>query len=243
MKRVLAFFIGLVLGGCAAGSPSQTGDVVKITGLGSHDGELCPFDRALIFEDPDGTRILYDIGRTVRGGSDPRLGKIDAVLLTHVHGDHIGDSHQPSANAGSCSKPDMSVNDAPNSNTVNVVIAKQAPLIVGGEMHFFFTAKIKSLGGDPAKLVRLVRFGATTPVGKVVVAGVPASHTNGLPPAFLEKDQAKLLTGSGLTAYVGPREGSSCASATAWSPISPVIPVSRRSRSLWFGDTTTQTSS
>ena len=71
----------------------------------------------------------------------------------------------------------MSVNDAPNSNTVNVVIAKQAPLIVGGEMHFFFTGKVKSLGGDPAKLVRLVRFGATTPVGKVVVAGVPGlSH-------------------------------------------------------------------
>ena len=196
MKRVLAFFIGLVLGGCAAGSPSQTGDVVKITGLGSHDGELCPFDRALIFEDPDGTRILYDIGRTVRGGSDPRLGKIDAVLLTHVHGDHIGDSHQPSANAGSCSKPDMSVNDAPNSNTVNVVIAKQAPLIVGGEMHFFFTAKIKSLGGDPAKLVRLVRFGATTPVGKVVVAGdfsAPMSvvgayvHCEGESDAFVAK--------------------------------------------------------
>jgi len=47
---------------------------VKITPLGSHDGELCPFDRALIFEDPDGTRILYDAGRTVRGGSDPRRG-------------------------------------------------------------------------------------------------------------------------------------------------------------------------
>ena len=71
-----------MLGGCAATSPNQTGNVVKITGLGSHDGELCLFDRALIFEDPDGTRILYDVGRTVRGGSDPRLGKIDAVLLT-----------------------------------------------------------------------------------------------------------------------------------------------------------------
>ena len=57
MKRVLAFVIGVVLGGCAATSPSQTGEIVKITGLGSHDGELCPFDRALIFEDPDGTRF------------------------------------------------------------------------------------------------------------------------------------------------------------------------------------------
>jgi hypothetical protein len=220
------------LSGCAATSPNQSRDVVKITGIGSHDGELCPFDRALVFEDPDGTRILYDVGLTVRGGSDPRLGKIHAVLLSHVHGDHIGDSHQPSANAGSCSKPDMSINDAPNSNTVNVVLAKQAPLIVGGEMHFFFSGKVKSLGGDPAKLVRLVRFGATTLVGKVVVAGVPASHTNGLPPAFLEKDQAKLLAASGLTAYVGRREGSSCASAMAWSLTSLATPASRRSRSL-----------
>src|SRR5687768_13125129 len=137
MKSFFAVLASLALTACAATNPGSTGGLVKITALGSHDGELCPFDRALIFEDPDGTRILYDIGRTVRGGSDPRLGKIDAVLLTHVHGDHIGDSHQPSANAGSCSKPDMSVNDAPNSNTVNVVIAKQAPLIVGGEMHFF----------------------------------------------------------------------------------------------------------
>src|SRR2546430_268983 len=54
---------------------------VRITPLGSHDGELCAFDRALIFEDPDGTRILYDAGRTVRGADDPRLGKIDAELL------------------------------------------------------------------------------------------------------------------------------------------------------------------
>ena len=169
--------------------------IVKITGLGSHDGELCSFDRAIIFEDPDGTRILYDVGRTVRGGNDPRLGKIDAVLLTHVHGDHIGDSHQPSANAGSCPKPDVSVNAAPNSNTVNVVLAKQVLAIVGGEMHFFFSAKLKSLGGDPARLVRLVRFGATTPIGKVVVAGVPACSTNGLPPAFFLEGATAALSG------------------------------------------------
>jgi hypothetical protein len=33
---------------------------VKITPLGSHDGEFCLLDRAMIFEDPDGTRLLYD---------------------------------------------------------------------------------------------------------------------------------------------------------------------------------------
>ena len=49
---------------------------VKVTPLGSHDGEFCRRDRAMVFEDPDGTRIIYDVGRTVAGPDDPRLGKI-----------------------------------------------------------------------------------------------------------------------------------------------------------------------
>src|SRR5438067_9174208 len=151
------------LAACATQERSPSGAsaaTVKITPLGSHDGEFCAFDRALIFEDADGTRILYDVGRTVRGANDPRLGKIDAVLLSHVHGDHIGDSHQSSPGAGTCAAPAMSVRDAPNSNSVNVVLGKQAPLVVGGEMHCFIQAKLKSRGGSPAKLVRLVRFRA-----------------------------------------------------------------------------------
>ena len=64
---------------------------VKITPLGSHDGEFCRFDRALIFEDPNGRRLIYDVGRTVAGADDKRLGDIDVVLLSHVHGDHLGD--------------------------------------------------------------------------------------------------------------------------------------------------------
>lgn len=197
-----AFFLGAAVAGMPAVSQN-----VKITGLGSHDGELCPRDRAMIFEDPDGTRILYDPGNAVRGAADPRLGKIDAVLLSHVHADHLGDAHQPSANAGSCAKPDFSVTATPNSNTVNIVMAKQAVLIVGGEMQAFFAAKVKSLGGDPGKLVRLVRFGAQTMVGKVMVATVPAAHSNGLAPAFLQGEQAKLFAANGLTAYVGPPSG------------------------------------
>jgi L-ascorbate metabolism protein UlaG (beta-lactamase superfamily) len=143
----------------------------------------------------------------VRGAADPRLGKIDAVLLSHVHGDHIGDMHQPSANAGACGKPDFSISDMPNSNMVNVAISKQAPMVVGGETSFFIAAKVKSLGGDPAKLVRLVRFGASTMFGKVMVAAVPAVHSNGLAPGFLSKDAAQMLESNGLTAYVGPPGG------------------------------------
>ena len=57
---------------------------VKVTPLGGQDGEFCPQDRALIFEDPNGTRILYDAGRTVAGANDPRLGKIDIILVSHM---------------------------------------------------------------------------------------------------------------------------------------------------------------
>ena len=207
MNKGKAGLLAAVFLGAAISALPALAQNVKITPLGSHDGEFCPLDRALIFEDPDGTRILYDVGRTVRGAGDPRLGKIDAVLLSHVHGDHIGDIHQATANAGACGKPDFSVNAAPNSNMVNISMAKQAPMVVGGEMGSFLAAKVKSLGGDPAKLVRLVRFGASTTFGKVMVASVPAVHSNGLPPAFLPKEQAQALEASGLTAYVGPPGG------------------------------------
>jgi L-ascorbate metabolism protein UlaG (beta-lactamase superfamily) len=179
---------------------------VKITPLGSHDGEFCRYDRALVFEDPDGTRILYDAGRTVRGPEDPRLGKIDVVLLSHVHGDHLGDKHQASANAGTCEKPDFSVGTTPNSNSVDIVIAKKASFLVGGEMASFFSKKVKAAGGDAGQ-VKLVRFGAERKVGGVAIASVPAVHSNGLNPAFLDKAHAEALQTSGLTAYVGPPGG------------------------------------
>ena len=65
---------------------------VKITPVGTHPGELCHRDRATIFEDPTGVRLLYDPGQSVTGADDPRLGDIHAVLLSHAHGDHIRQS-------------------------------------------------------------------------------------------------------------------------------------------------------
>ena len=179
---------------------------VVVTPLGSHDGEFCAMDRALVFEDPDGTRILYDAGRTVRGGDDPRLGRIDAVLLSHVHGDHLGDAHSASANAGTCARPEVTARDLPSSNTVAIVVAKKARLLVGGEMNAFFAQKVRAAGGE-ATQVNTLRFGATARVGGVEVASVPAAHSNGLDPGFLDGEAATALKANGLTAYVGPAGG------------------------------------
>jgi len=206
MQRISVGLAALLVG-CAGTMTQPAGPgVVKVTPLGSHDGEFCARDRAMVFEDPDGTRILYDAGFTVRGPNDPRLGKIDAVLLSHVHGDHIGPAHQPVANAGACGNPDFSVNVAPNSNTVDIAVGKKAKLMVGAELGSFFAAKMKSAGGNPAQ-VQLVRFGAMARVGGVKVATVPAAHTNGLPPEFLDKNLGDALRANGLTAYVGPPNG------------------------------------
>ena len=179
---------------------------VKITPLGSHDGEFCAADRALIFEDPDGTRILYDAGRTVRGGNDPRLGKIDGVLLSHVHSDHLGDIHQAEANAGTCAAPDFSVKSTPSSVTEEVVLTKKAKLFVGGEMGDFFARRITAAGGS-ADQVLLVRFGGQRKIGGITIASVPAAHSNGLDEKFLSGALAEGVAANGVKAYVGPAGG------------------------------------
>lgn len=137
---------------------------VKITPLGSHDGEFCRNDRAMIFEDPDGTRILYDASRTVAGPDDPRLGKIDLVLLSSVHGDHIGDRRIPNVGAGTCAKPKTSVKMTPNTNTGEIIAKKGAVSYAGGEMFYFLKAKVKAAGGNP-KLVNVLRFGGERKIG------------------------------------------------------------------------------
>jgi Metallo-beta-lactamase superfamily len=136
--------LALALASCTVAAATPAGaQTVKVTPLGSHEGEFCASDRALVFEDPDGTRLLYDAGRTVRGPDDERLGEIDAVLLSHVHGDHLGDAIASGPDAGECGMPDRSVAVTPNSNSVNIVVGKNAKFLVGGEMGSFFESKVE----------------------------------------------------------------------------------------------------
>lgn len=190
----------------AASGIASAADGVKVTPLGGQDGEFCLLDRAMIFEDPDGTRILYDAGRTVAGANDPRLGKIDAVLISHMHGDHFGDKHTSAPNAGTCSKPDMSVNASPASSSVLIAAAKKSKLVTGSEMPKFLAGKLKKAGGNP-KDSMLIRFGAMKKVGGVGITTVPAAHSNGVAANFIEGELGASLGAAGLTAYVGPPTG------------------------------------
>ena len=189
-----------------AQSETVSSDVVKITPLGSHEGEFCRLDRALILEDPNGLRILYDVGRTVAGADDPRLGEIDVVLLSHVHGDHLGDRRIAAVNAGTCAQPQTDVSTIPNSNSAEIAVEKGANIIVGSEMSRFLANKVEGLGGDPAS-VQLVRFGASREIDDVKFTTVPAVHSNGLSGDFIEGELGESLSAAGLSAYVGPPTG------------------------------------
>lgn len=84
---VCLWLVGMVMVGGSFGWAQN----VRITPLGAQEGEFCVGDRALLFEDPTGVRVLTAPGRTVRGSRDPRLGgRVDVLLIDHPHTDHIG---------------------------------------------------------------------------------------------------------------------------------------------------------
>ena len=181
-------------------------NTVKVTPLGAIDGEFCPQDRALIFEDPNGTRVLYDPGRTVAGPTDPRLGKIDIILVSHMHGDHVGNAHNKAPNSGTCAAPDTSVSAMPNTSAVNIALAKKSKIVTGSEMPPFFAAKLKANGGDPANSI-LTRFGGSTVIAGIRIATVPALHSNGVDPDYIGGDLGKALAAAGIAGDVGLATG------------------------------------
>jgi L-ascorbate metabolism protein UlaG (beta-lactamase superfamily) len=197
--------VALAVFGAALASPALA-QTVKVTPLGSIDGEFCAQDRALVFEDPNGTRILYDPGRSVAGATDPRLGKIDVVLVSHMHGDHAGNAHGKAPNSGTCGDPDMSVSDMPNSNAANIAIAKKAKIVTGSEMQAFFAAKLRANGGQASDSM-LARFGGSVTVGGVKIATVQAAHSNGLDPDYIGGELGKQMKEVGIAAYVGEATG------------------------------------
>jgi L-ascorbate metabolism protein UlaG (beta-lactamase superfamily) len=214
--------------------------LVRVTPLGSHAGELCTFDRAMLFEDPTGIRILYDPGRTV-DENDPRLGDVHVMLLSHVHSDHIGDL-RPSRGGGTCQAPANS-GASPQSNFAAIAAAKRAAVVVQPDLAAFLSIKIQNVRGaatpgcptsgpesetivpapsvctaglDPGSLRMLTRSGS----GSVRIATVPAVHRNGVPAQFVEPPGLP----AGLLLQVGP-------------PVGYVIVFSNGLRAYLTGDT------
>ena len=201
---------------------------VKITPIGSHPGELCANDRAIIFEDPTGVRFLYDPAHNVTGGDDPRLGTIHLVLLTHMHGDHVGDLKLKAPGEGTCANSARI--PAPNSTTAEVVAAKNAAMVMTRAIGGFVGNKVQGIsGGKPIGFCPQTGGATTVPVstvcasqtdlGGVFVAKtagasqgveisiVYASHVNNAPPALLSEAQRAQLQADGAVLEYGPATG------------------------------------
>nr|MDP9126324.1 MBL fold metallo-hydrolase [Pseudomonadota bacterium] len=132
-------------------------------------------------------------------------GRIDVILVSHMHADHVGEAHIAAANAGSCAKPDVSV-PSPQTNVVDIALAKKSKIVTGSEMPPFFAARLEAGGGDPANSM-LARFGGSVTVGGVKIATVAALHSNGVDPDFIGGDLGKAMKAAGIAGDVGPATG------------------------------------
>jgi L-ascorbate metabolism protein UlaG (beta-lactamase superfamily) len=201
---------------------------VKITPVGSHPGELCANDRATIFEDPTGVRILYDVGHTLTGADDPRLGAVHVVLLSHAHGDHIGDQKLKAVGAGNCANSDR-VPAGPNSMTAEVAAAKNAAIVMTSDMGSFIGRKVQNIRGAPVGVCAQTEGATTVPVAAacrsnthlggafvakaanaargVEITIVYASHANNVPISLLSEAHRALHAADDTSNVLGPPTG------------------------------------
>jgi len=211
---------------CAASSSFAQN--VKITPIGSHPGELCANDRATLFEDPTGVRILYDVGQTVTGADDPRLGTVHAVLLSHIHGDHVGDQKLKATGAGTCANSER-VPAGANSMTAEVAAAKNAALVMTSDMGSFLGQKVQNIRGKPVAPCPETAGVTSVPVASpcrsnthlggafvaragsasqgVEITVVFASHANNVPLSMLSEAQRTSLGADGASIVIGPPTG------------------------------------
>jgi L-ascorbate metabolism protein UlaG (beta-lactamase superfamily) len=226
MKRgcaAAAIALALTCGAIAASAQN-----VKITPLGSHTGELCANDRATLFEDPTGVRILYDVGHTLTGPDDSRLGTIHVVLLSHAHGDHIGDQKLKALGAGTCANSDRAP-AGPHSMTAEVAAAKGAAIVMTSDMGTFIGRKIQTLRGKPVGLCPASGGATNVPVAAscrsnthlggafaaraagakeaVEITIVFASHANNVPLSLLSEEQRTSFSPDATSIVLGPPTG------------------------------------
>jgi L-ascorbate metabolism protein UlaG (beta-lactamase superfamily) len=178
----------------------------------------------MIFEDPTGVRLLYDPAHNVTGGDDPRLGAIHLVLLSHMHGDHVGDQKLKAPGAGTCANSGRV--PTPHSTTAEVVYQQNAALVTTRAMAGFIHAKMAAVG---TKMDFCSSLSVTVPVkaacsSRIDVGGVftakaagaaqgveitivQAAHVNNAPPSLLTKEQQSALKADGAQLEYGPATG------------------------------------
>ncbi len=203
---------------------------VTITPLGAAAGEFCVGDRALLFEDPTGVRVLIAPGRTVNGSGDGRLpnpsgptGGVHVLLIDHPHVDHIGDVFHTNC-AGTTSTPFAFPTEG---NAPEIAAVHKSAVLVGGELPDFFTQKIRNVSGGVAPpgcpaagldnrmtvprtspCVGVIRGGTRTvvfgsaPTG-VKVTTIPAFHAAGASRIHIDSPNVP----AGLTGYAGSETG------------------------------------
>jgi L-ascorbate metabolism protein UlaG (beta-lactamase superfamily) len=220
--KVLVAFAFTVAAGLAAAQN------VKVTPLGTHTGELCGRDRATLFEDPSGVRILYDAGQSLTGADDPRLGDVHVVLLSHAHSDHIGDQKLAEINAGSCAQPKLVAAGA-NSVTAEIIAAKNSAMMIVRELGLFIDKRVATIRGKPSVACAQSAGSTTVPLAapclavvelggsqlfktaaatrSVEITVVQAAHASNPPRSMLTDAGKASLVADELAANVGPATG------------------------------------
>jgi len=208
---------------------------VTITPLGAQAGEFCAGDRALLFEDPTGVRVLIAPGRTVKGSGDARLGALGSVhvlLIDHPHVDHIGDVFHNNC-AGTATSPFAFPSEG---NAPEIAAVHNSAVLVGGELPDFFTKKLNNMAAlaqtaAPANCpaagldntlavprtspcVGVIRGGTRTVVMNganqgVKVTTIPAFHAAGVSRIHVDPlpDGTDPGVAEGLTGYAGSETG------------------------------------
>lgn len=193
----------------------------------------------MILEDPTGVRILYDPGTTVAGGTDPRLTanskfhRLDVLLVSHAHGDHIGASkmtQSPDDSGATCAS--VTTVSTPDSNAAEIAGAQRLAIVALQDLSAFLGAKVQRIYG-PGSAPNCQAAGAgnetVTPLDRACVAGlgygakrtiraagaangvqfalVQALHGNALPNTLLNEPLTAGLTANGLSISPGGPSG------------------------------------
>jgi hypothetical protein len=151
------------------------------------------------------------------------------VLVSHAHGDHLGDRKLKAVGAGTCATPDT-VSAAPHSMAAEVAAAKNAAIVMVFDMATFVGAKVAGLRGGKAVAACPQAAGATeVPVGEpcrstthlggvftaraagatqgVDVTIVYAAHGNNVPLPLLSEAHRAMHAADGTSIALGPPTG------------------------------------